>query len=71
VETPFGAVPSAQVASLVRGIDVTLLAITPLIFALYFGSLHPGLFLLQVLISASAVLTVILLPSQNGVGQKA
>jgi hypothetical protein len=55
VETPFGPVPRNQASSLLRGTDTTILAISPVAFALYLGAVHPGLILAQCAASAIAI----------------
>ncbi|TKV29294.1 hypothetical protein FDK12_04040 [Arthrobacter sp. NamB2] len=55
VETPFGSVPRDQVSSLLRGTDMTVLAMLPMLLALYLGVVHPGLIIAQCIASAVAV----------------
>lgn len=60
VETPFGPVPRAQLGSLLRGLDVTILAMIPLLVALYLGYVPLSVVLVQAAISAGIVLVVVL-----------
>ncbi|MGJ3190893.1 DUF6297 family protein [Paenarthrobacter sp. FR1] len=60
VETPFGPVPRAQLGSLLRGLDVTILAMVPLLVALYLGYVPISVMLVQVAISVGIVLLVVL-----------
>ncbi|WP_285319346.1 DUF6297 family protein [Pseudarthrobacter sp. lyk4-40-TYG-27] len=62
VETPFGPVPQSQFSSLLRGLDVTILALGPLLLALYFGAVNPFLIILQAIISTGVVAVVVLRP---------
>lgn len=55
-ETPFGPVPRTQIAALFRGIDVTLVAMVPVLLALYIGAVYPWLVGVQVAISAAVLL---------------
>jgi hypothetical protein len=55
VETPFGPVPRNQVSSLLRGTDMTVLAMVPVLLTLYLGVAHPWLMLAQCMASAIAV----------------
>ncbi len=55
VETPFGPVPRDQVSSLLRGTDMTILAMVPVLLTLYLGVAHPWLILAQCIASAVAV----------------
>jgi hypothetical protein len=57
VDTPFGPIPSDQLASQLRGTDTTILAIVPLLFALYLGDVSPVLILAQAVASAVVVIT--------------
>ncbi|MBG6180720.1 DUF6297 family protein [Arthrobacter sp. CAN_A1] len=54
-ETPFGPVPRTQIAALFRGIDVTVLAMVPVLLALYIGTVYPWLVGVQVAISAAVI----------------
>ncbi|THJ67962.1 hypothetical protein E8P82_03825 [Arthrobacter echini] len=56
VETPFGPVPQGQAASLLSGTDITVVAMIPILLALYLGAVHPWLLIAQVIASAVAVL---------------
>jgi len=60
VETPFGPVPRAQLGSLLRGLDVTILAMIPLMVALYLGYVPPLVAVVQLVFSAGIVLVVAL-----------
>ncbi|MEI2277724.1 DUF6297 family protein [Paenarthrobacter ilicis] len=60
VETPFGPVPRAQLGSLVRGLDVTILAMIPLLLALYLGAVPVTVMLVQGVFSAGIIATVAL-----------
>lgn len=55
VDTPFGPVPGEQLGSLLRGVDTTVLAVMPLLLALYLGFVSPMLLLMQVVVSGIAV----------------
>jgi hypothetical protein len=55
VETPFGPVPRDQASSLLRGTDIVILAIVPVLLALYLGAVHPWLIMAQCAASAIAV----------------
>lgn len=55
VDTPFGLVPRDQMSSLLRGTDVTVLVMVPVLLALFLGTVHPWLVLTQVVLSAAAV----------------
>ncbi|WP_394252838.1 DUF6297 family protein [Arthrobacter pityocampae] len=55
VETPFGSIPANQLSSLLRGTDMTVLALIPVIFALYLGDIHPGIILAQCLATTIAI----------------
>ncbi len=55
VETPFGPVPQGQTASLLSGTDITIVAMIPVLLALYLGAVHPWLLLAQCVASAGAV----------------
>jgi hypothetical protein len=56
VETPFGPVPRDQMSSLLRGTDMTVLAMLPVLLALFLGSVHPWLILTQCIVTAAAVI---------------
>lgn len=56
VDTPFGPVPRAQLSTLLHGTDMTVLAMVPVLLALYLGAVHPWLILAQVAVNASSVL---------------
>lgn len=60
VETPFGPVPRAQLGSLMRGLDVTILAMVPLLLALYLGYVPASVVIIQVVLSAGIFLAVVL-----------
>ncbi|MDR6988520.1 hypothetical protein J2Y66_003024 [Paenarthrobacter nitroguajacolicus] len=60
VETPFGPVPRAQLGSLLRGLDVTVLATVPLLAALYLGYVPWIVVTVQALFSAGIFLVVVL-----------
>jgi hypothetical protein len=60
VETPFGPVPRAQLGSLMRGLDVTILAMVPLLMALYLGYVPMSLMAVQAVFSAGIVLLVVM-----------
>ncbi|ABM09181.1 DUF6297 family protein [Paenarthrobacter aurescens] len=60
VETPFGPVPRAQLGSLMRGLDVTVLAMVPLLLALYLGYVPASLVIIQAVLSAGIFLVVVL-----------
>ncbi|WP_285245876.1 DUF6297 family protein [Pseudarthrobacter sp. fls2-241-R2A-127] len=56
VDTPFGPVPRDQMSALLRGTDVTVLAMMPVLLALYLGSVNPWLVLAQGVVTAGAVI---------------
>lgn len=56
VETPFGSVPRDQMSSLLRGMDMTILAMVPFLLALYLGAVHPWLILAQIIASTTAII---------------
>lgn len=56
VDTPFGPVPRDQMSSLLRGTDVTVLVMVPVLLALFLGSVHSWLVLAQVVLTAGAVI---------------
>ena len=60
VETPFGPVPRAQLGSLLRGLDVTILATIPLLVALYLGYVPSIVLMVQAVFSAGIFLVVVL-----------
>lgn len=60
VETPFGPVPRAQLGSLMRGLDVTILAMVPVLLALYLGYVPVSVIAVQAVFSAGIFLLVIL-----------
>ncbi|MCD4852375.1 DUF6297 family protein [Arthrobacter sp. AK01] len=60
VETPFGPVPRAQLGSLMRGLDVTVLATIPLVVALYLGYVPLLVVMVQAVFSAGIFLVVVL-----------
>lgn len=62
VETPFGPVPQAQFSSLLRGPDVTVLAMLPLLVALYIGAANPSVIIAQAVISTGVFAAVVLRP---------
>ncbi|UKA49920.1 DUF6297 family protein [Arthrobacter sp. FW305-123] len=59
VETPFGPVPRAQLGSLMRGLDVTVLAMVPLLVALYLGYVPMTVGVVQAVFSVSIFLLVV------------
>ncbi|WP_024818805.1 DUF6297 family protein [Arthrobacter sp. 31Y] len=61
VETPFGPVPRAQLGSLMRGLDVTILAMVPLLVALYLGYVPMSVVAVQAAFSAGIFLLVVLM----------
>ncbi|MFW0773509.1 DUF6297 family protein [Paenarthrobacter nitroguajacolicus] len=60
VETPFGPVPRAQLGTLMRGMDVTILAMVPLLLALYLGYVPMSVVSIQAALSAGIFLVVVL-----------
>ncbi|WP_231745578.1 DUF6297 family protein [Arthrobacter sp. EpRS71] len=60
VETPFGPVPRAQLGSLMRGLDVTILAMVPLLVAQYLGYVPMSVNAVQAAFSAGIFLLVVL-----------
>ncbi|WP_299168082.1 DUF6297 family protein [uncultured Arthrobacter sp.] len=58
VETPFGPVPRAQLASLLRGVDVTVLSLMPVALTLYLGVVALPVLVVQGVISAVVFLVV-------------
>ena len=60
VDTPFGPVPRAQLGSLMRGLDVTILATVPLLVALYLGYTPWSVVIVQALFSTGIVLVSVL-----------
>lgn len=56
VETPFGPVPGNQVSSLLRGTDVTVLTMTPVLLGLFLGAVEPWLILVQCILSVGAII---------------
>ncbi|CAM3175316.1 hypothetical protein PSET11_00788 [Arthrobacter ulcerisalmonis] len=60
VDTPMGPVPRTQLASLMRGLDATVLSLLPTGLALYLGQALPVLLLAQAVVSGAAVLLVLL-----------
>lgn len=58
VETPFGPVPRAQLASLLRGVDVTVLSLMPVLLTLYLGAVALPVLLVQAAISGVVFLVV-------------
>lgn len=59
-ETPFGPIPHAQIGSLLRGLDFTVLALAPVLASIYTGDVHPAALIAQGLISAGAFGAVVL-----------
>ncbi|WP_155850167.1 DUF6297 family protein [Arthrobacter sp. Br18] len=55
VETPFGSIPRDQASSLLRGTDMTVLAMIPVLLTLYLGTVHPWLILTQCIASLIAI----------------
>ncbi|SEJ18725.1 hypothetical protein SAMN04487917_104167 [Arthrobacter sp. yr096] len=66
VETPFGPVPRAQLGSLMRGLDVTILAMVPLMVALYLGYVPWSVVAVQAVFSAGIFLVVVLTRPKRG-----
>jgi hypothetical protein len=60
VDTPFGPVPRAQLGSLMRGLDVTILAMVPLLVGLYLGYTPWAVGMVQALFSAGIVMVAVL-----------
>jgi len=60
VDTPFGPVPRAQLGSLMRGLDVTILAMVPVMVGLYLGYTPLTVVVVQALFSAGIVLLSVL-----------
>ncbi|MFJ4262506.1 DUF6297 family protein [Paenarthrobacter nicotinovorans] len=60
VDTPFGPVPRAQLGSLMHGLDVTILAMVPLLVGLYLGYTPWAVAMVQALFSAGIVLVAVL-----------
>lgn len=60
VDTPFGPVPRAQLSSQMRGLDVTILALVPLLIALYLGYVPLSVVIVQAVFSAGIFLVVVL-----------
>ncbi|MGJ0385993.1 DUF6297 family protein [Paenarthrobacter nicotinovorans] len=60
VDTPFGPVPRAQLGSLMRGLDVTILAMVPMMVGLYLGYTPLTVMVVQALFSAGIVLLSVL-----------
>jgi hypothetical protein len=56
VDTPFGPMPRDQMSSLLRGTDITVLVMVPVLLALFLGSVHPWLVLAQGVVTAGAVI---------------
>ncbi|NUT71267.1 hypothetical protein HNO81_08795 [Pseudarthrobacter sp. C4D7] len=59
VETPFGPLPQAQLVTLFHGLDVTMLALAPVLVSVYVGGVHPVTVMVQGLISAGALAAVL------------
>lgn len=55
VETPFGSIPQGQVSSLLRGTDMTVLTMIPVLLSLYLGVVYPWLILAQCVATAVAI----------------
>ncbi|WP_284976982.1 DUF6297 family protein [Arthrobacter sp. efr-133-TYG-104] len=60
IETPFGPVPRAQLTSVMRGLDVTILAMIPVVFSLYLGRVPLPVMAVQAVFSAGIFLVVVL-----------
>ncbi|MFF2841178.1 DUF6297 family protein [Paenarthrobacter sp. NPDC057981] len=60
VDTPFGPVPRAQIGSLMHGLDVTILAMVPLLVGLYLGYTPWAVALAQALFSSGIILVAVL-----------
>lgn len=60
VETPFGPVPRAQLGSLMRGLDVTILALVPMLLTLYLGYVPMSVVVVQAVFSVGIFLLVVL-----------
>ncbi|GAA2173358.1 hypothetical protein GCM10009784_07330 [Arthrobacter parietis] len=58
VETPFGPVPRAQLAALLRGVDVTVLSLMPVVLTLYLGVVALPVLVVQAVISGVVFLVV-------------
>ncbi|WP_285241348.1 DUF6297 family protein [Pseudarthrobacter sp. MEB009] len=70
VDTPMGPVPRTQLASLLRGLDATILCLLPTGLALYLGQAFPALLAAQAVVSGAAVLLVLLSgPARPGAGR--
>ncbi|WP_156507396.1 DUF6297 family protein [Arthrobacter sp. OY3WO11] len=55
VETPFGPVPRDQLSTLLRGTDLTVLVMVPVMLALFLDAASPMLVLAQLALSAGAI----------------
>jgi len=55
VETPFGPVPRDQLSTLLRGTDLTVLVMFPVMLALILDAASPMLVLAQLALSAGAI----------------
>ncbi|GAB3550967.1 hypothetical protein GCM10027404_19190 [Arthrobacter tumbae] len=67
VETPFGPVPRAQLAALLRGVDVTVLSLMPVVLTLYLGVVALPVLVVQAVISGVVFLVVAMTnPHGNG-----
>lgn len=70
VETPFGPVPRAQLASLLRGVDVTVLSMMPVILTLYIGEVLVPVLVAQTVVSAAVFLVVAMTNPQASGGAR-
>ncbi|WP_342450381.1 DUF6297 family protein [Arthrobacter pigmenti] len=65
VETPFGPVPRAQFASSLRGVDVTVLSMIPVLLTLYLGAVFLPVLLVQAVVSGVVFLVVAMTASEG------
>ena len=70
VDTPMGPVPRAQLSSLLRGLDVTVLSLLPVGIALFVGQALPVLVMAQAAVSLAAVLVVLLSGTKSASGRQ-
>ena len=70
VDTPMGPVPRAQLSSLLRGLDVTVLSLLPVGIALFVGQALPVLVMVQAAVSLAAVLVVLLSGTKSASGRQ-
>lgn len=59
VDTPFGPVPRTQLSALLRGLDVTIAAMLPLLLALYIGQATTVILLMQAVVTGVVILVVL------------